>query len=309
MSRNREPRPDRPPKPRPDFPLFAHRNGRWAKKVRGKFEYFGKWEDDWKGERALQVWLDQKDLLLAGRQRRVIRDALTVADLANKVLNWKLSQYRTGERKFHTLDRWHTVCAMVVEVFGAKQAVEDLGPDNFTRLKRLRLAHMSISSQASYIIYIRALFKFAYNDEQRLISAPVLFGREFQVPKIPRKGPQKELFTAEQIRELISYTERTTCRSKVQATIRATILLGINCGFGNNDCGSLIFGNLDLEAGFHSHAAQRMVTAVAVRFGMRPLPLSGIRSRCARSRQIRRIRTWCFLPATGFRISGLRAAR
>ncbi len=66
MSRTKEYR-----KPRPDFPLFPHATGRWAKKMRGKTEYFGKIEDDPKGELALQEWLDQRDLILAGRQRRV----------------------------------------------------------------------------------------------------------------------------------------------------------------------------------------------------------------------------------------------
>lgn len=56
----------KPAKPREDFPLFPHASGRWAKKVRRNFAYFGKVADDPTGEAALNLWLEQKDELLAG---------------------------------------------------------------------------------------------------------------------------------------------------------------------------------------------------------------------------------------------------
>ena len=35
----------KPEKPYPQFPLFAHGNGMWAKRIRGQVRYFGKWSD------------------------------------------------------------------------------------------------------------------------------------------------------------------------------------------------------------------------------------------------------------------------
>lgn len=35
----------KPAKPYPNYPLFAHPTGRWAKKNRGKLNYFGPWVD------------------------------------------------------------------------------------------------------------------------------------------------------------------------------------------------------------------------------------------------------------------------
>ena len=56
----------KPAKPRPDFPLFPHASGRWAKKVRGQFVYFGKVSADTRGEVALKKWLAEKEYHLAG---------------------------------------------------------------------------------------------------------------------------------------------------------------------------------------------------------------------------------------------------
>src|SRR5262245_48621807 len=84
----------KPAKPYPDFPLFAHATGRWAKKIRGQLVYFGPWDDP---DAALKKYLEQKDHLHAGRKPRSDPQALTVKELANHFLNAKQALVDTGE--------------------------------------------------------------------------------------------------------------------------------------------------------------------------------------------------------------------
>ena len=106
-------------KPRPDFPLFPHARGYWAKKVRGKLLYFGKIADDPEGEAAVNKWLDEKDDLLAGRTPRVHLGGLTVEDLCDHFLNAKRPLVTGGEITKRTFDEYFATGDRLVKRFGA----------------------------------------------------------------------------------------------------------------------------------------------------------------------------------------------
>jgi hypothetical protein len=77
-SRLRIASPGKPAKPRPDFPLYPHAVGQWAKHIRGVVRHVGPWADP---EAALAGGLQQKDDLYAGRKPSDGK-GLTVAKLA-----------------------------------------------------------------------------------------------------------------------------------------------------------------------------------------------------------------------------------
>ena len=229
-------------KPHPDFPLFRHATGRWCKKVLGKFHYFGKVADDPQGQRALDLWLAQKDDLLAGRHPRTPTNGLTVRDLCNRFLTVKQHLVDTRELSPRSRQDYHGTCALLVGAF-AQRSVVDLTTDDFEQLRARFAAKWGPVRLANTIQRVRSVFRYAY--EAGLIDRPVRFGPEFKRPgrrimRQSRLAAGARMFQAHELRTILAAASQP---------LRAMILLGLNCGFGNHDVGTFPINALDLGGG------------------------------------------------------------
>jgi integrase len=246
----------KPSKPYPDFPLFPHATGRWCKKIRGRLVYFGPWSDP---DAALTKYLEQKDDLHAGRRPRdEVSAGVTIKSVANHFLNAKQQAVEAGELSPRTWADYRSIMDMLVAGFGKNRSVVSLGPQDFAALKSKLSKRNSPTRMCTVIQVIRCAFKFAY--ESRLIPAPVIYGPVFKrtskkTLRLHRARQGAKLFSREEIHKLLS---------AARPQVIAMILLGINCGFGNEDCGTLPISAVDLEAGW-------------VKF---PRPKTGIARRC-----------------------------
>jgi len=255
----------------PDFPLFRHATGRWAKKVRGKFCYFGRVVDDPEGQKALETWLAQKDDLLAGRKPRAPGDTrLTVAGLCNHYLTHKTALLESGELAQRTFDRYHAACARLVKVFGRDRVVEDLRPDDFQALR----SHLSKSygpvAVGNEISMTRSIFRFGMESE--LVEKAIRFGPGFRKPsaktlRLARASRGPRMLEPDEIHALLK---------TAGTNMKAMVLLGLNGGLGNTDVGELPIKALDLKGGWLDYP--RPKTGIMRRIPLWPETLAAIRA-------------------------------
>lgn len=251
---------EKPSKPYPDFPLFPHASRRWAKKVKGKFEYFGSWADGW--EAALAEYERNRDRLYVGKARLPKAGGVTVADLSNRFLTAKMRQRDAGELSGVTFNDYHRACGMVVAAFGKDRPVVDLTSEDFEELRSQLAKRYGPTRLGTTIQMIRTAC--GYGFECGLLDKPVRFGPMFKRPskrvlraERQKKGPK--MFEAAEIRLLLENTGQP---------IKAMIMLGINGGFGNHDCATLPQSAIDFKTNWIDHP--RPKTAVERRVPIWP---------------------------------------
>jgi integrase len=107
-----------------------------------------------------------------------------------------------------------------------------------------------------FIQRVRSVFKYGYDAE--LLEAPMRFGPGFTRPskktvRLERAEKGQRMFEADEIRAMaegaLVVGEDGPKLVRPSTSLKAMILLGVNCGFGNADCGTLPLSALDLDGG------------------------------------------------------------
>jgi len=241
---------DLPDKPYPDYPLYPHRSGKWAKKIKGRTVYFGRLDDP---DGALAEYLAHKAKLDADNslptplemsRHLVLNPPLTLRQSADKFVDSKRKAVERGELSERTLNELRRTTDKFCEVIGPTVTVSVVGPDHFTAFRDSRAATLNVVSIGNEITRIRSWFKFLHGS--KVLRRSPDFGPDFRKPSARilrrhRKVSGKKLFSPADILSLID---------EAGTTLRAMIYLGINCGFGPGDCAHLPTSAIDLESGW-----------------------------------------------------------
>jgi integrase len=238
---------EKPAKP-DGCPLTPHPNGSWCKKVKGKVYFFGPWHDL---PGALLRWEEAKDDLLAGRiYRPAVEGAFDIDACTNLFLGWKESLVATGELSHAMWRDYKRVCERIIAVFGRHRAVADLRPEDFERLRAAVAKRPGTSggygpvALSKFVTCVKSVFKYA--SDERHVDWPLSFGKAFSRP--PKKLLRK--LRNERDRKMFEAAEIWAMLAKADGALRPMIWLGINCGFGNADCGTLPMRAIDLAGGW-----------------------------------------------------------
>jgi integrase len=138
---------------------------------------------------------------------------------------------------------YYRACENLVELLGRHRLVTSLAPDDFSKL-RFKLAQTrGPVALANEIQRVRTVFKFGY--DEGLIDRPIRYGSTFKKPA------RKAMRQARQAKGPRMFEPQELCRilDAAPCPIKAMVLLGLNCGFGQTDVASLPIAAIDFAKG------------------------------------------------------------
>jgi integrase len=159
---------------------------------------------------------------------------------------------------------------LLISTFGANRLVDDLGPDDFARLRSAMAHRWGPTRMVTETTRVKSVFK--HGTENGLIEKAVRYGTEF-------KAPSKAVLRRHRAQSGGKMLEAAELRAIIDAAdplMKAMVLLGVNAGMGNTDCATLPMYAVDLKGGWITYA--RPKTGVARRAPLWPETLESLRA-------------------------------
>jgi integrase len=231
----------RPAKPRADFPLTPHPAGQWVKRIHGKLYSFGAWADP---EAALSEYHRVRESLDG------VADPdggkVTTRRLVQDFLKAKRQLVDQGDLAMKTWTDYQAAGKRLVAFFGPAREVASLRPADFDRYRKSFPADWGAVRINNEIVRVSPMLRFAF--ATGAVDKPLQLGITFRrvsqkKVRAERAGKPQKFFEAAEVHSLLAH-------AGIQ--MKAMILLGVNCGYGNSDCGRLTRDMLDLESGWLS---------------------------------------------------------
>jgi hypothetical protein len=250
-------------KPSKDFPLTPHSSGKWCKTIRGKVYYFGRIDEP---DKALREYLAKRDYLLAGIDPPS-ETGHTVHEVLDRFLADRKEDIRLGELSQVTWDDYRYNCNLILQRYDPDVVVESMGPKHFSDLRLKLIEGVGATTAANRI----RMAKIALRHIEQMSDFKINFGKSLKEPSARTKRKNKfeagkKLHTSLEIRAAVE---------AANPDMKAMLLLGINCAFGNSDCARLVYGHLDLDKGWHDYHREK--TFIARRAKLWPETVKALR--------------------------------
>jgi len=234
----------KPAKPYPEFPLYAHSCGQWAKKIQYKIRYFGPWAAP---NGSLKNFIEERDHLYAGVKPPTDPDGVTLDELVNRWLVFQRSKRDAGEIGQRHYDECIREGDRMLEILGRTRPVATLRVEDFVTLRARAVEKYNATTATNIITRWRSVFKWGHDvggiiDHVRYGGALALPSAKLRRRALRERGPMD--VSAADVHALLS-----VATARKDLAMYAMILLGVNCGLGNTDCSELRDGHLDLKSG------------------------------------------------------------
>jgi integrase len=211
--------------------------------------------------------------------------SITVKQLQEKYMVHRLKECRRGKISSEGLAATEGETELLCEFLGERE-ISSLNSKDFTSYRNQIEATRRTSpySITRNVIQVKAMFKWAVDEDVMLIVALPRYGKEFRMAtdteKTKHQGKMKRMhgksmFDADEIQKILQ---------AATAVERAMVLLGLNCAFGNKDVAELRIKAIDFSKGVieyprHKTGVERKVflwpeTVAAVKeaIPLRPVP-------------------------------------